>query len=295
MALSVAGYWEEAEQAYFWLIEQQLTNGSWYAHYFSDDEQSHLIETNFVAYIATGALHHFLISKNKDFLRKLYPAIARAINFVLRYQSSEGEIFWAVDHQDIAQEDALVTACSSIYRSLICALKISHILQIQQPHWSVACVDLENALLNKPHRFDRTWPSKQRFAMDWYYPVLCGLHQGQQAKDIITQRWSEFVVEGLGCKCVSDEPWVTMAETSELVMALANIGERNAATELFNTLQQWQDEDGGFWTGYVYRDKTLWPEEKTTWTAAAVILAFDCLQQMTGAHGIFHLPNPLKI
>jgi hypothetical protein len=37
------------------------------------------------------------------------------------------------------------------------------------------------------------------------------------------------------------------------------------------------DEDGMFWTGYVFADDAVWPEEKTSWTAGAVLLALGAL------------------
>jgi len=39
-------------------------------------------------------------------------------------------------------------------------------------------------------------------------------------------RWSSFVEHELGCRCVSDEPWVTVAESCELTLALLAAGER---------------------------------------------------------------------
>ena len=67
----------------------------------------------------------------------------------------------------------------------------------------------------------------------------------------------------------------TVAESSELVMALVKIGLVDKAEDLFNSLHQWRDEDGLYWTGYVYTDKKFWPIEKPTWTAGAVLLAAD--------------------
>ena len=40
----------------------------------------------------------------------------------------------------------------------------------------------------------------------------------------ISERWDEFVLEGVGVRCVSDRPWVTAAETAECVMALDAVG-----------------------------------------------------------------------
>lgn len=287
MALSVAGHWRAAEKAYLWLARNQRPDGSWLAHYFVDAGKQSLRETNFVAYIATGVWHHYLITADRNFLEHLFPCITRAIEFVLHYQSEHGEIAWAVDERGNGEDDALVTACASILRSLDCACQMAHTLKQDCSAWREASQRLRTALLDKPERFDRTWPSKARFAMDWYYPILAGLYPEEQARQHLQQRWAEFVVPGLGCRCVNDEPWVTMAETSELVIACVAAGELKKAHALFATLDQWRDHDGGYWTGYVYRDKAIWPEEKTTWTAGAVILACDALQHLTPACELF--------
>jgi hypothetical protein len=294
MALSIAGQHSAAERAYHWLAQQQLDDGSWYANYFPgaalhqhSTAHRELRETNFVAYVATGVWHHFLITRDQRFLAAMFPCVRRAVEFVLRYQSEFGEIAWAVDVDGNGQNDALVTACSSILRSLDCACHIARILGKPWKEWKAAADRLAEALLTKPERFDRTWESKARFSMDWYYPVLAGLYTENEARQRLAARWHQFVEPAIGCRCVSDEPWVTMAETSELVIALVASGEREKARQLYEALHQWRDSDGGYWTGYVFRDETIWPAEKTTWTAGAVLLAADALFSLTPAHGLF--------
>ena len=39
-----------------------------------------------------------------------------------------------------------------------------------------------------------------------------------------------------------------------------------------------RDPDGSYWTGYVFADDARWPVERSTWTAAAVLLAVDALE-----------------
>jgi len=56
--------------------------------------------------------------------------------------------------------------------------------------------------------------------MDWFYPILTGVVQASAAHQRILARWETFVEEGFGCRCVSDEPWVTVAESCELTLAL---------------------------------------------------------------------------
>ncbi|GIR63503.1 MAG: hypothetical protein CM15mP68_1690 [Pseudomonadota bacterium] len=43
--------------------------------------------------------------------------VERAIEFVLKQQANTGEIYWAVDKNTGPSQDALVTGCSSIYKS----------------------------------------------------------------------------------------------------------------------------------------------------------------------------------
>lgn len=298
MALSVAGEWQAAERAYDWLLRNQLDDGSWLAHYFADDASTvstepPLRETNFVAYVATGFWHHYRITGNKATLRRFFPCLQRAMDFVIRYQTEHGDIAWAVDVNGEARNDALVTACASIIRSLECAVLAAQTLAIDCEHWQAAGAKLSQALLHKPERFDRTWASKARFSMDWYYPILAGLYSVPAATERLEHRWHEFVETSLGCRCVSDEPWVTMAETSELVISLVAAGQEQKAQALFQTLAQWRDHDGGYWTGYVFRDKAIWPAEKTSWTAGAVLLAVDALYKLTPAHNLFTQPNKL--
>jgi hypothetical protein len=134
--------------------------------------------------------------------------------------------------------------------------------------------------------------------MDWYYPVLGGALRGPAGRAHLNRKWDEFVVPGLGTRCVSDQPWVTVAETCELVLTLDAVGDRSKAQALFTDVQHLREPDGGFWTGYVWPDDAIWPEERTTWTAAAVILAADALAGSSLGSGIFRgdeLPALIRI
>ena len=288
MALSIAGDFESAERAYHWLAEQQLADGSWWAAYkdniIENDERR---ETNFVAYVATGVWHHYLISQHREFLEYMWPVVDAAISFVLAQQQEEGDINWAVDTEGKPKCDALVTGCSSIYKSLECAHNISVTLNQVRPEWLLARKKLGNALRNKPHRFDRTWESKSRYSMDWFYPVLTGVIPKAQASQHLQARWHEFVEKDMGCRCVSDEPWVTVAESCELTMALLAAGDHARAVELYSWLHQWQLDDGSYWTGYQFAEDLLWPDEKPTWTAGAILLAADALTGHTPASKLF--------
>ena len=123
--------------------------------------------------------------------------------------------------------------------------------------------------------------------MDWFYPVLTNVIKGQAAKNHLKSRWHDFVVQDLGCVCVNDEPWVTVAESCELVMALLAAGDHARAVEVYSWLQQWCTNDGSYWTGYQLVEDLLWPDERPTWTAGAILLAADALTKHTAASGLF--------
>lgn len=288
MGLTIGGRYDEARQAYYWMRNQQLPNGSWLAAYKDGKvEDGTRAESNFVAYIATGVWHYYLVTADREFLEDMWGTVESAIRFVLRLQGDKGQIFWCEDTTLGIREDSLVTGCSSIYKSLECALNIATTLEKEVSDWALARTRLGNAIANHPECFDRTWDSKSRYSMDWFYPVLTNVIKGHAATAHLKSRWHEFVVHELGCVCVNDEPWVTVAESCELVMSLLTAGESQQAVQLFSWLHQFRDEDGAYWTGYVHRDDTLWPEEKPTWTAAAVLLAADALSNKTGAAQLF--------
>ncbi len=288
MALSVTGRFDAAERAYRWLAEHQREDGAWLASYrdgaVADGTRA---ETNFVAYAATGIWHHFLATGDRRFLGEYWSVAERAMRFVVGLQSPHGEVYWALDSRTGINKDALITGCSSIYKSLECMANLAFEVERDPRPWIVAREHLGRALRERPHRFDRTWPSKARYSMDWFYPVLAGAVTGADADARLDARWSEFVEDGLGCRCVADQPWVTVAESCELTLALLASGRIDGAARLFECLWRYQADNGAWWTGYAMRDRIMWPAEQPTWTAAAVILAADALRRATPAATLF--------
>jgi hypothetical protein len=300
MGLTLLGEIDAARNAFAFLANTQLEDGSWWgelgaiipldetAHYIHKDEvkEKPIRDTNFTAYIATGAWHHYLITRDRAWLTKIWPHVEAATGFVLAHQSEHGDIRWAADEARTPEDDALITGCSSIYKSLECAAHIAAELGAPRNDWMLARAALGNALRLMPHRFDRTWPSKDRFSMDWYYPVLAGVVTGEAARARLAAKWDLFVAESKGCRCVHDAPWVTVAESAELVLALLAAGERRKAEEMLEWQHQWRDDAGAYWMGYQFENEIAWPAEKPAWTSAAIILAADAV---TGASAAAHL------
>jgi hypothetical protein len=296
MALSVGGRRQEAERAYRWLAETQNRDGSWFNYYVGDNQvEDYRLDTNVVAYVAVGVWHHFLVTGDEDFLRAMWSVVERALDFVVRLQRPTGEVLWCVEPDLNPGRFALLTGSSSIYLSLRCGVAVGDRIGKQRPDWELAAGRLAHAIAYAPERFE----PKDRWAMDWYYPVLCGAVAGSAGQARLRERWDEFVMDGRGVRCVADRPWVTAAETAECVIALDAMGMVDEARTLFEWAQHLRYDDGMYWTGCVYPEAVHFPGgERSSYTAAAVVLAADALEQLTPASGLFRgegLPTGLDL
>ncbi|NLE78526.1 MAG: prenyltransferase [Rhodococcus sp.] len=284
MALLAAGFREEAEAGYRWLRNTQRADGSWPMQFRRGVVEDDGADSNFCAYPAVGVWHHYLITGDRGFAHELWPTIRAALDFVVDMQALSGEVYWARGAATgEAVAEALVTGNSSIHHSLYCGLRLAELVGDPQPEWEFAKYQLGHAIRRHPESF----AAKDEYSMDWYYPVLGGAMRGSQAVGRIDERWDDFVVDGLGIRCVDHRPWVTGAETCELVLALDAMGDRDRATTQFTNMQHLRDPDGSYWTGLVYSDGKRWPVEQTTWTGGAMILAADALSRTTLGNGIF--------
>ena len=283
MALLAGGETEAAERAYAWLFRTQRTDGSWPIRQTRGVVEDAGTDSNMCAYVAVGAWHHWLVRRDEAFLRRAWPVVRRALDLVVGFQLPFGGIAWARDAHGGTADSALLAGSSSIYQALSCGLALAERVGDAQPEWELAAGRLGHALREHEDRFE----PKGRYSMDWYYPVLAGAVRGAVADRRIAARWDEFAVTGLGIRCVADRPWVTGAETCELALALHAVDDEEGATRLLSDMQHLRDPDGSYWTGYVFADDARWPRERSTWTAAAVILAVDALSRTTGGSDIF--------
>lgn len=295
MALDAAGEHEAARHAYLWLARTQSTDGSWHANYADARDGIFEVvdatrETNHAAYPAVGVYHHYLATGDRRFLRELWPTVAAAVEFVLRNQRTDGAVRW---NPEVGE--ALLTGCSSMYQALRCAVAAATALGENQPGWELALARLGHALTAHPEHF----APKDRYSMDWYYPVLGTALRGEAARRRIDEGWDRFVVPSLGVRCLDDHPWVTGGETCELAIALWAIGREPQARRLLRDIDtHLRDDDGMYWTGYVFADLAIWPEEKTSWTAGSVLLALAALGGEPATRTVFGgdaLPKPLPV
>ena len=276
MALSAAGFIDAADRAYEWLAKTQRADGSWHHYYLFDRVEDAKVDTNCCAYVATGVWHHYLTTEDLTFLKDMWPIVRRSLDFVVDHQSAAGHIPWAVHTNGTPWSYSLITGSSSIYHSLRCGIAIAHRLDEDRPEWEFAAVRLADLLQYHEPEFE----PKRRWAMDWYYPVLAGAIIDESAAQRLAERSGDFILEDHGVRCVSDQPWVTAAETCECAMAYLAVGDEHRARSLFESVQPLRDDDGGYFTGMVFPEHITFPDnERSTYSSAAVVLAADALDR----------------
>ena len=222
----------------------------WHNYYWPDGSvEEAKLDTNVCAYIATGVWHHWRCTWDRAFLDHLWPTVERALDWVLSLRRADGLALWAIEADGTPPWDyALLTGTSSIQHALRCAAAVADIVGEPRPAWAAAADVMAAAVVERPDAFE----PKDRWAMDWYYPVLTGALTGEAAKRRLAEGWDTFAMEGKGIRCVADEPWVTASETAECALAFAAIGDRDTATDLLAWTRAHRRDDGAYWTGLVY-------------------------------------------
>lgn len=285
MALVAFGEDEAADAAYAWLRASQRRDGTWPMKSTRGVVQDASADSNQVAYIAVGAWHHWLVRRERAFVETMWPHVRRALDWVVARQLAWGGIAWNQAADGKLWDAALLAGSSSIVHSLDCGLLLADLLGEDGSAWSGARARLAEAVRDHEALF----MDNSRYSMDWYYPVLGGALRGDMAWARMEKRWDEFVVPGLGIRCVADHAWVTGAETCELALSLDAIGDRDGAREQLASISHLRDADGAYWTGFAYDQGVRWPLERSTWTAAAVLLALDAVTEHSPGSGIFRL------
>jgi hypothetical protein len=283
MGLTTMGHISAAKAAFRFLAGTQQRNGSWPAERVNGEITNATQESNHAAYLATGLWHLHYAHPTPDFLAQMWPTLEAAIDLVVSMQEPSGAISWAISPAGKVWRAPLLAGCSSIHGSLVCAIRIAERLGHERPRWRRAHRRLAAVLRHDIELFSHTdLPEKPgRFSMDWYYPVLGGAVRGDAGRQrLLDPAWSEsFVEEGVGCRCVKDHPWYTVAETCELVLALNASGLNDRAREILSWMDAQRTADGTYWTGMTHPDKIVYPDgEQTTWTASSVLIATDAVR-----------------
>lgn len=292
LALAVVGDAAAARRALDFLAAAQRPDGSWHAGYCGDGEpDDDRLDTNGTAYVATGVLGCALALGETVLVRRHFAMVRRAIGFVLAQQRPSGAICWSDAPVGAEGDLCLLAACSSIYASLAAWVRAAALVGDTRAAAEVvpATRRLREAIVRRPESF----ADKGHYAMDWYYPVLTGVLDGKEARQRLGSGWERFVQPGRGVLCRSDHRWITTAETAECALACLRCGLIDEAAALLASAEQQRQADGSYLTGLVYPERSPFPAgERTSYSAAAVILAADALRGGVTAT-LFGVPSEL--
>ena len=283
MALSACGLREPARRAYRWLRETQRADGSWPRSVAAGRVTDPAAESHHAAYVAVGAWHEYLVTGDERHALVMWPTVRRAVEWALALRTPRGEVRWERDAAGAAgdvraafrllehpPEPALRDRAGQAGRRPEARLGARG-----GPARAPGGPPPGGVRGQEPVRHGLVLPGARRR----------GPRRGRGRR--LASAWDTFVVPGLGVRCVSDQPWVTAAETCELVIALDACGMRDQALEVFASVQHLRHPDGSYWTGWQFANQAPFPRERSSWTAAAVVLAADALAGFSGGAGIF--------
>ena len=97
MALVVGGQREAAGRAFAWVRETQRADGSWPMKIVAGEVEDHSGESNMSAYVAVATWHHWLVARDEDFVRLMWPTVRRALDWVVSLQLPFGGVAWSQD------------------------------------------------------------------------------------------------------------------------------------------------------------------------------------------------------
>jgi hypothetical protein len=288
MGLATLGFNDQATLGLQWMKDNQNDDGSWYNLYQNNNPIEKNKQSNFSTYIAVAVWQNYLLTNDLSILENFWSSIEKGMIFALSLQNSNGAIAWNIDEFGIADEDYLLTGCSSIAKSMECSIAISEILD--KSDFKTTLINAHSKLLHaieNPIGIFDLKKDRSRFSMDWYYPILSGATLEDNFAKLTKKITDIFWIPGFGIKCVADEPWVTVAETCECSIAFKKIGHEKNAKELLLNASAIVDENCIPYMGWQLEEKIYWPEEQPSWTSGALILAADANNALTSASNLF--------
>ena len=261
IALAIYEEWDSFWRGVNWFFTNLNEDGLIYAEFLNEKPSKLHYESHHAPYIIIPLIQAHLIDQDQDYNKILTNEQLIKLENIFEtlndFKDQDGYFYWAKDCNGYS-DNSLITASMSILLSLVAKNKSFPEFKINM--WQ--------------EKFNRDGVDRSRFSMDFYYPFLAGIKNN---KNEFLELLDKYYIKGLGVKCVAEEPWVTIAESSECVISALIHGNGSIAKEIFNDIQQFQNKDGIFPTGYQYDMEIFWPEENSTWTNAAGIIAAHAL------------------
>ena len=181
---------------------------------------------------------------------------------------------------------ASATACAAPSR-------LAELLGHERPDWELSAARLADVDTRPLARRFPT-PSRRSTAGRWTGTTRCSpvCLSGEVGREHLDSRARRSSSTGMGVRCVSDRPWMTAAETCECLLAYLSVGEHETATDavpLGPTVARRRrallDRDR------LPREVHFPGGEKSTYTAASVVLAADALGRHEPGLGVVRRPR----
>ena len=228
IALAIYEEWEHFWRGVNWFFTNLNEDGLIYAEFQNEKPSKLHYESHHAPYIIMPLIQASLIDKEQNYKKILTNEQLLKLENIFEvlddFKDEDGYFYWAKDSNGYS-DNSLITASMSIFLSLVA--KDKSFPKFNTEMWQ--------------EKFNRDGVDRSRFSMDFYYPFLAGIKNNKKEfLDLL----DNYYVKGLGVKCVAEEPWVTIAESSECVISALIHDNENIAKQLFQDIQQFQNKDG---------------------------------------------------
>ena len=176
MALDLGGRHDEARaRVRLAAPSMQRADGAWHAYYLGNEVEDPALDTNVTCYIANGVWHHYLVTGDTAFLAELLADGRARHRLRARPPARDGRD--RVAGRRPRRRRAAHRLVEHPPSACACAIAIAERLGHERPDWELSLGSLAIALAHRPDVF----LDKDRWAMDWYYPILGGVLRGHAA------------------------------------------------------------------------------------------------------------------
>ena len=228
MALVLAGRRREADRAFEWLAATQQPDGTWCRYYLAEGIEDPRRDPNVCAYVATGTWWHYLCTGDLGLLERC-GRWSRGPSASCCACSSPGARCcgrWIPTGPRAASPCSparrrSTTACAAPWPSPSASGSSG-------PNGSWPPTGSPRPIVHRPGSFRPQGPLGHGLVLPG---PLRGRLPASAARSGSTAGGRSSCSTGVGVRCVSDQPWVTAAETAECVMALDAIGLRDRAVD----------------------------------------------------------------
>ena len=242
------------------------------------------LDANVCAYVAAGVWHHVLLFDDDGFAEAMWPVVERAIDFVLDLQTPRGEILWARHADGTPWSFALLTGSS---------LDLPLAALRHRPGRAARPRAARLGAVGRPPR-PRHRPRARRLRAE--APLGDGLvlpgalrRRRRRGRPRAAGGAVRPVRRRRPRRPLRERPAVDHRRRDLRVRPRPPRRRRaGTAEELFSWTAQYRHDDGRYWTGTVYPDEARFPAgERSTYTAASVVLAADALAGASPASKLF--------